>query len=178
MEGWRLPCRGRPTEPQQQRPRFILGNREARLLGRETWACGNERLRSRVSPWCRLRVQDREGVQWWIVKPRERSVNHGSPAPASPASSCPAEAAREPQNRPPGCKGVLDRHCTCRRKRPPGLGLSPVRPCPHPDPTRLDPNRGTWAMGTTLRPEAAATRPPHDFQALPPPAGGPTCAGR
>lgn len=116
------------------------------------------------------------GVQWQPVKPGGRSVNHGSPAP-----SCLPEAARGPGRRPPrGVRkrgpgrpaiarpgGVAHRTGTCT-----GAALPKALSAE----ARSEPRHG--GARDHSAPGGYVACPPHSDQALPPPAGGPTCAGR
>lgn len=75
------------------------------------------------------------------------------------------------------CKGVWT-GTAC-----PGGGAHPTGTCtsaalPTARSTRAGPEPGHLGDGATRRPEATAARPPRRYQTLPPPAGGPTCAGR
>lgn len=99
---------------------------------RGAWAWGGEGLCSQFSPWCRLRVQDRGGVPWKPEKPGKKSVNHGSPAPNSPAPSYSPEAAREPRRRPLRCERVEEEQRPSWRSAHPHWDSYPCRPAHSP----------------------------------------------
>lgn len=105
LQECRLPCWGRPTGTTPAEPQVYIGQRRQAHAGQ-----GQGHEHAEVRSWAQgshhgAGSDSGQGKKGPLVpvKPGERRVNHGSPAPWSSAPRCPQEAVSKPGRRPLGC---------------------------------------------------------------------------